>query len=399
MNIKTPHNLRPLILRPLILLILSLMSAALLLTVAACNPAGESKAHAQEAAKAPVEAPPPLVKVFEVQTEKHSSHIEATGTALPARASFLSASVPGQIIEIPVTRGEQVSKNQVLLRLDLSSFVLGAQQAEAALAAAEVGVRTVERELKRFGRLRESKAVPGATFDKIQAQYDGAVAQRDMAAVGLKRARKALRDATLRAPYAGTISMVLKEVGEYAFSMPPTMLLKIEDHSSLEVQAFLPEREAPFAKLGAKARVRFDSADVERVGEVIFVSDSIDPMVQTFEIRVRIDNADGAIKAGSFARLEILRQQLDNALLIPKQAIARNNQDQPYVMAEHDGILQKIPVKLGEHTDTRSLVLKGLKPGQRIVTSGLADLKNGHPLAGETVKEGVFSLWNGQRPR
>ncbi|MBW2704177.1 MAG: efflux RND transporter periplasmic adaptor subunit [Deltaproteobacteria bacterium] len=371
-------------------LLAGLISGMILVGTSACNPTVETTAKAGSVEKAPVEAPPPIVSIQEIKPESHNSKITATGTALPVRASFLSASVPGLIMEIQVKRGDRVKKNQVLLRLDAGGFALGVQQAEAGLAAAEVGVRTVERELKRFTRLRQSKAVPGATVDKVQAQHDGAVAQRDLAAVGLRMARRALRDATQRAPYDGVITMVLKEVGEYAPAMPPTMLMKLVDTSSLEVQAFLPEREATFAKVGAQARVRIDSADVERVGQVIFVSDAIDPGVQNFEIRVSVDNADGAIKAGAFARLEILRQKIDQALLIPKQAIARDQKDQPYVLAEHDGILQRIPVKLGEHTDTRSLVLEGLKPGQRIVTSGLADLRHGQKVRvrAATQKEG-----------
>ncbi len=371
-------------------LLAGLISGMILIGTSACNPAVETTAKAGTVEKAPVEAPPPIVSIQEIKPESHNSKITATGTALPVRSSFLSASVPGLIMDIQVKRGDRVKKNQVLLRLDAGGFALGVQQAEAGLAAAEVGVRTVERELKRFTRLRQSKAVPGATVDKVQAQHDGAVAQRDLAAVGLRMARRALRDATQRAPYDGVITMVLKEVGEYAPAMPPTMLMKIVDTSSLEVQAFLPEREATFAKVGAQARVRIDSADVERVGQVIFVSDAIDPGVQNFEIRVSVDNADGAIKAGAFARLEILRQKIDQALLIPKQAIARDQKDQPYVLAEHDGILQRIPVKLGEHTDTRSLVLEGLKPGQRIVTSGLADLHHGQKVRVRTAtqKEG-----------
>ena len=361
-------------------LLAGLISGMIFVGTSACNPAVETTAKAGTVEKAPVEAPAPIVSIQEIKPESHNSKITATGTALPVRASFLSASVPGLIMDIQVKRGDRVKKNQILLRLDAGGFALGVQQAEAGLAAAEVGVRTVERELKRFTRLRQSKAVPGATVDKVQAQHDGAVAQRDLAAVGLRMARRALRDATQRAPYDGVITMVLKEVGEYAPAMPPTMLMKIVDTSSLEVQAFLPEREATFAKVGAQARVRIDSADVERVGQVIFVSDAIDPGVQNFEIRVSVDNADGAIKAGAFARLEILRQKIDQALLIPKQAIARDQKDQPYVLAEHDGILQRIPVKLGEHTDTRSLVLEGLKPGQRIVTSGLADLHHGQKV-------------------
>ena len=64
------------------------------------------------------------------------------------------------------------------------------------------------------------------------------------------------------------------------------MVSKIVDSSSLEVQVFLPESEAPFVRVGQKARVAIESAQVKAEGEVIFVSDRIQPMTQNFEIRI-----------------------------------------------------------------------------------------------------------------
>jgi RND family efflux transporter MFP subunit len=376
--------------RPATILVLLPVLLALLHGAAACGKAnGDSTAHAPQAqTKAPAKAPPPVVSVITVKPQHFSSQIEATGTALPARAGLLSASVPGRIQSIAVKRGERVRKGQVLLRLESSGFALQIQQAEAALAGAQVSQRTTEREVRRFSRLRKSDAVAGATLDKVQAQYDGAVAQRQMAAAALRQARKARRDATLCAPYAGVITMILKEVGEFAPAMPPTMLVRIVDSSSLQVQAFVPEKEAPFVKPGLEAQVRIDSADLVRKGQVVFVSDSIDPKVQSFEIRVHVDNADGAIKAGAFARLKLPRQRLDDALLIPKQAVARDKRDQPHVFTVHGGAVKQTSVTLGERTATHVLVRAGLTPEQTIVAAGIADLKHGQRVTPRRAGQG-----------
>ncbi len=217
------------------------------------------------------------VEIMQLEPEKFHSTISATGTALPVREGYLSMAVPGRIKEILVQRGDRVKKGQVLVRLDRSGFTLGVQQAQAALAAAKVGIDALSTEKSRFDRLLKNKAVPKATYDKIKAKYDGAAAQVAMAEVGLKRARKALADSQLTAPYDGVITMVMKQVGEYAPAMPPTMLIQIVDTSSLEVQVFLPENESRYVHPGTEASVTIDSANQTRQGKVVFVSDRIQP--------------------------------------------------------------------------------------------------------------------------
>ncbi|RME27424.1 MAG: efflux RND transporter periplasmic adaptor subunit, partial [Deltaproteobacteria bacterium] len=225
------------------------------------------------------------VEVLELKPEPFTSYIESSGTTLPARESFLSLPVPGTIERILVERGQAVKKGQVLLRLDQSGFRLGVEQAKAALAAAKAGFGTLDTQMKRFDRLLANKAVPRADYDKVKAQYDAAAAQLAMAEVGLKQAEKALRDSELRAPYDGVITMILKEVGEYAPSMPPTMLMKIVDSSTLQVQTFLPEVEAPFVSVGDEAQVTVDSAGYTGTARVTFVSPRLEPGTHTFEVR------------------------------------------------------------------------------------------------------------------
>lgn len=319
------------------------------------------------------------VSVMLIEPQAFSSDIEASGTALPARESFLSLTVPGLIRQILVKRGEQVKKGQVLLKLDRAGFVLGVEQAQAGLNAARVGFGSLETEKKRFDRLLAAKAVPRANYDKVKAQYDGTAAKLAMAEVGLKMARKALADSELRAPYDGVISMVLKEVGEYAPAMPPTMLMKIVDTSSLEVQIFLPEAEAAYVHPGQEAEVHLDSADLTRKAKVVFVSSRIEPGSQTFEVRLALDNPDGKIKAGAFSRVKINRRRSDSALLVPLRSVVRKDAHS-WVYVVVKGKAQKSIVELGETSGDRALVLHGLAPGAEVVTSSIDRLQPGDPV-------------------
>jgi len=320
------------------------------------------------------------VETVLLQGEHFTSAIEASGTALPVRESMLSLPVPGMIKQILVERGQRVNKGQVLLRLDQVGFRLGVEQARAAVAAARVGFASLETQMKRFDRLLANKAVPRANYDKIKAQYDGAAAQLAMAEAGLKQAEKALRDSELRAPYQGEITMILKEIGEYAPAMPPTMLMKIVDSSTLVVQTFLPESESPFVAVGRSAEVHIDSADYSGPARVSFVSPRLEPGSQTFEVRLELDNPGTRIKAGAFCRVRLVRRELEQALLAPLRAVLREG-GKDFLYLLEDGRARRVEVKLGETSGDRVLVLEGPQPGARVITSALDRLRPGQAVA------------------
>jgi RND family efflux transporter MFP subunit len=324
------------------------------------------------------------VTAARLESSQFTSTIEATGTALPVRESYLSFSVPGRLEAVLVRQGDRVTKGQVLMRLDRENFFLGVQQAEAALAAAKVGLDQLKLEMSRFDRLIKNKAVPRATYDKVKAQHDGTAAQYAMGEVALKQARKALRDAELRAPYDGVITDLLKEVGEFIPSMPPTMVTKVVDSSSLEVQVFLPESEAPFVKVGQEARVDIDSAQIKAEGKVIFVSDRIQPMTQNFEIRIRIENPEGKIKAGAYSRVELDRNSTNDAVFVPLRAVKREADGEAYVYVAKGGKAKKTKVELGETRADLTLIHCCLKAGQLVITSGLAEISDGDPVVATT---------------
>ncbi len=321
-----------------------------------------------------------IVSTEEVKTEAFTSTIEVTGTALPVKESFLSTEVPGTVKEILVAEGDKVSKGQILLKLDQSGFALGVAQAEAGLAAAKTNADLMKLEFDRVSKLMASDATAQANFDRVKAQYEAAQAQCKVVEAQLKQAQKALNDSVLRAPYNGIIVMILKEVGEYAPSMPPTMLMKIVNTDSLEVQTFLPEELSSAIKTGDKAKVSIASADLETEGEIIFVSNRLEQATQNFEVRLKIDNAEGRIKGGAFTRINFTRENLSDAVMVPLRSILRDSNGQPYLFTVKDGTVHRNDVKIGQATGSKIHVIEGVSAGDQVVTAGAGDLKDGNKV-------------------
>jgi membrane fusion protein, multidrug efflux system len=321
-----------------------------------------------------------VVDTVPLKAETYTAALEVTGKALALRESYLSLSVPGLIKKIHVRLGDRVKKGQVLLRLDRRGYQLGVQQAQAALDGANAATDQLSQEISRVDQLLQEGAAPTAAKDDLLAKDKGARAQTRAANAALEQAEKALKDSVLRAPYDGVITDLLKEEGEQAPSMPPTMLMKIVDASKLDVQVFAPEDASRFIQVGTEAEVTVDSAGIATRGKAVFVSNTIQPGARTFEVRIRIDNPDDKIKAGAFARVRLAEETRDDAILIPVSSLERDDKDEPYVFIAENGKAKRVRVELGPLEGARVLVRQGLSAGQRLITSDIANLEDGQAI-------------------
>ncbi|MCP4198191.1 MAG: efflux RND transporter periplasmic adaptor subunit [Proteobacteria bacterium] len=357
----------------------SLSRVALVFMVLALLAGCDNAADADNTSPVGNEQSSELEEVVAVQlvAQPYTSRIQATGKAQPVRESLLSSEVSGTIDKIFVKAGDRVKKGDVLLRFDQKGFYLEVQHAKAALAAAKTQVNQLELEVNRISGLVGQEAATVASLDQLRAQYNGALAQEQMAAVAVRMAQKQLGDSVLRAPYNGMISEILHEEGEFCPSMPQTMLIEIVDTSSLEVQVYLPEAVSGDVEVGHTAEVEVESAGVTTTGEVIFVSNRLRSDSQTLEIKIKLDNENGKIKGGAFTRINMIRRAMRDAILVPLKSVQRGDDGKPYVFIAVEGKVQKVQVLVGEASGNNVLVLDGLAAGQWVVVSGVADLEDG----------------------
>ena len=323
------------------------------------------------------------VEAVTVTSEPFTRTISAVGTAYPVQESRIAASVGGTVTSVYVKEGDHVKKGDALLGIDNRSFKLGVEQARAQLKAAEVQADLMRIEFERMEKLKGSNAVSQSNYDQMKARHEAAVSQLAMAKVGLKQAKKALSDTTLRAPYDGIIAGMLIEKGEFASSMPPAPLVYMIDNSSLEVKTFIPEDNARDITVGQKAEVTIESAGVTVEGSVVFVSDRIQEATRTFEVYVRLENPEAKIKAGAYAKVTILAATTDNATVLPTRSIVRDSSGKPFVYTATNGKVKRMFLRITESAGQRTVV-EGLEAGSVIITTDLDDLNEGEIV---TVKD------------
>jgi membrane fusion protein (multidrug efflux system) len=240
----------------------------------------------------PISAPPPGSAFFSGQTEAH-------------RRSTLTPKVSSTVTRVHVRDGDFVKTGQALVTLDTRDFRLRLQQAEAALLAAKVQLDSAKLDWDRTRALLADKAVPQSQFDMVDARYKGAQAGVLQAETAVAMGRKALGDATVRAPFGGIIVKRMVNEGEYASVMPATPLVIIEEVDPLDLRIQIPASEMANVKTGDLVRARFPAARQALDARLTRVVAAMDSRTRTFAAIAEIPNKDHALRSGLYAEVTL----------------------------------------------------------------------------------------------
>lgn len=285
-------------------------------------------------------SPPTLPPQPVTLAESPSEVVTASGTLVPAQWAQLSFSLGGRVAEVLVAEGDWVQVGQVLVQLEAEELTQAVRQAQAALraaraelarmeagahpqeiAAAEAAVRAAEAELSLLEANAPSAAVEAAQarVDQAQAQLArleaGATAEElavaraqvDVAQATLEQTRSRLKQATLRAPFAGTVAHLEARVGEIVMPGQPVLLLG--DLSTLQVETDdLSEEDVAQVQAGLPVIVTLDALPEDTFrGQVIAISPmaSVEQGGTNYRVTVTLDEKDPAMRWGMTAYVEI----------------------------------------------------------------------------------------------
>lgn len=289
----------------------STVLAALLLVGPACKrSSGEDELPPAKGAGAPErpalpDVKPPADDAAAKAAAATPATNRTTGTTVPVERAEVAPSMSAIISAIEVEEGDMVKKGQVLFRLRTTDLSLRVDQARAAQDSAEVGASSAKVEFDRMQRLLDKNAVERAQYDRVKAQYDAARSAADQARVAVSLARRGLSDATVKAPISGVVAAVLKNPGEMATMMTPTVVVVVEDQSKLEVRFRMPEAALAKVAVGNKIKATIEALGVTRDAVVSRISPAVDPRTRTIEIVADLDNADRSLKSGMLVVVDL----------------------------------------------------------------------------------------------
>jgi RND family efflux transporter MFP subunit len=303
------------------------------------------------------------VEVMELQPKVVARSVEYPATLQAYDEVHLAPAQPGRIENIFVEVSDRVSKGQLLVQMDKTQ-----------LHQAEVQLQNLKADFNRLDTLKKYGSVAQQQYDQVKTQYEVAKSNVEF-----------LKENTqLPAPFNGVISGRYFEPGEMYSGTPTTPAGKAAVLSIVEIdrlKAIVPVSEKHFPQLekGMTSQIQVDIYPDETFsGRIERIHPTIDPTNRTFNAELVINNREGLLRPGMFARITFELDK-EEALLLPSIAILKmQGSNNRYLFVERNGVAHRISVEVGERFDDDIEVISDeLQVGDKIIVSGQARLLDG----------------------
>ena len=301
--------------------------------------------------------------------------VTASGSLEAASTAMVSTRMMGWVKQVHVDAGQHVEKGDPLVSIDDTDLRAKRAQAEAGIAEAKAVLANAETMVARFERLYAEDSVSKAKLDEVTTG-------RDRAAAGLAMAKAALREVNVHlsyldiiAPTAGVIARRMVDPGDMA--NPGMPLLVLEQSAHMKVVAHVGEKDVSAVSAGDPV-----SVDVTSLPDAVFattidrVVPAANPGSRTYDVEARLDNPDGRLKSGMFARMSI-PVGTRSAVVVPADAVIQRGQLTGIWIVDDQGRAGLRWVRLGRALDERIEVLSGLAGGETIILTAAAPLAEG----------------------
>src|SRR5215470_5486949 len=361
---------------------------------------------------------PVAAQIYTVIGETTRRQVQAVGSLFPLEESMLSSEVEARVSEVLADVGDSVSEGQPLVLLDEHElqFEVERQRGEVMQVRAQLGigpndpppsdtrklvsVQKAEADYldarEKYDRARsmfkdqlisqEQYDEATTRFQSTQASYNLAIQEVDrlkallISSEASKRlAEKKLADATIRAPYPGSVKSRDVHPGEYLKVQSPVMVLVRTDR--LRARLAVPERWAGWIKDGSSVELHVDAfPGASFQGKVTRINPAVAQDSRTFEAEALIDNRDGRLKPGFFVQASLPSEKEERALFVPEAAVHYRYGVYKVFVVNAGRVSERQIRPAGQTEDQRGRrfeVAEGLKPGERVAAAVSGELREG----------------------
>lgn len=319
---------------------------------------------------------PSTVSTVKISEQAWQPSLSAVGTLRAAKGADLAMDVSGLVTEVNLRSGEDVSKGQPLLQLRDGDDVAQLQQLQANAQLSRVTLDRARQQLA-------AQAISKANFDSADADYkarQAAVAQQKVV----------VEKKQLRAPFAGRAGIITLSPGAYLSA--GTAVVTLQQLDPLLVDFSVPQSELGRLQVGQHVDLTLDAYPGKTFSaELSAISPKVEPNTRNVQVEATVPNHDKGLSPGMFAKVSVDVGSKQQQLTLPQAAVVYNPYgDTVYVVQPAKGkddkgnanapTVQQTFVTTGETRGDQVAILKGLKAGTEVVTSGQMKLKNGAPI-------------------
>jgi multidrug efflux system membrane fusion protein len=310
-------------------------------------------------------------------------YLDGVGTVRALNTVTVRAQVEGKLIEVAFKEGQEVTRGQVLARIDPTTFQAQLDQAIAKKAQDEATLANARIDLERYTRLVASNSVARQQLDTqnaLVAQLE-ALVKLDQAAID--NARAVLQYTTITAPLDGRTGIRQVDQGNIVRASDPNGIVVITQLRPISVLFTLPQQQlADVTRAMSKGvpTVETFGADNKTVidkGTLQVVDNQVDQTTGTIKLKAEFPNKDLQLWPGQFVNVRLLIDTLQQVVVAPTAAVQRGPTGIFVFVVQPDRTVAVRPVTVSQQSETQAVIASGLQSGERVVTTGFARLTAG----------------------
>ena len=313
-----------------------------------------------------------LVTVFKADTSQFKHYFDVYGNVQSDKTATLFAENPGSVTEILVKEGQEVSKGQLLVRIDAGVYSRNLQELQTSL---DLATTLFEKQK----RLWEQNV--GSEVQYLEAKNRKESIENSMATLKEQKSKS-----SVVAPFAGVVDKIFPKLGEMAGMQAP--IARIVNLENLYITADVSERYVNALKKGDEVNLSFGDdtlkSEIDRIGTFI------NPTNRSFEIRVALNNNLKGARPNSLIPMKINDMTQEKSIVLPASIIMQdgNGKDYVYVIGRDDRnkqIAVKKRIETGATYEGKTVITEGVTSGDQVIDKGSRSVRDGDRVDTETI--------------
>lgn len=345
-------NFKPILIASAIVIILILLIIPKLGSSESKNPVNTAR-----------QSGPLPVKAHILEPENLDNKVLTTGTILANEEVELRSELSGKILKIYFKEGSFVNQGDLLVKINDAELQAQLQSAKSRL---ELQKQTEFRQRQ----LLEKEAISQEDYDMTANQLKVNQSEVDLIQAQIDKTE-------IRAPFSGIIG--LRNVSEGSFVTNATVIATLQNINPVKIDFSIPERHSSMVSPGDEIYFTVTGSDKRFSGRIYAIEPKIDPVTRTLRMRALCSNSTRELLPGSFANIELVLKRINDALMIPTEALVPDISGQR-VFIYRDGKAIPQQVETGIRTEKRIQLLSGVNAMDTIITSGMLQLRPGLPV-------------------
>jgi RND family efflux transporter MFP subunit len=318
------------------------------------------------------------VEVMAVQPGREVLYVKSVGVAEALYDADVSAETSGRVVRIVHDIGERVKEGETVIELEDRVYELRFQSARARMEVAESANDKAQRDLVRMEDLFASHDISVSELEQARLTSKSAGGEYELAVAELGLAEEALDDTRIAAPFDGEITRVHVKIGEIA--QVGQMAFTLVQSDTIEVEVALSTEDLQGVEVGQT--VEFSSLSLpnfQKSGRVYSISGKASDLTRRYSVEIRAANPEHFVKPGMQLDARIVTGVIENAIVIPLDAVLIRQQTQ-VVFIQDGPVARQREITVAFQRGDKAVISEGINAGDRLITVGQHNLRDGQKI-------------------